>query len=76
MFLMGVLAGLFMLWYLFMVIPSFAVAIRRLHDAGFSAWWILISFIPFFGGITLLVFYLLDSQKGLNRWGMNPKGIS
>ncbi|MEA4910811.1 Inner membrane protein YhaI [bioreactor metagenome] len=75
-FLFGLITALYILWYLFMIIPSFAVAIRRLHDVGVSGWWILLSFIPFFGSLALLVFYFLDSQRGLNRWGTNPKGIS
>lgn len=74
-FLGGVLIGLYIIWYLFMIIPSLAVAFRRLHDAGFSGWWFLLGLIPFFGSVTLLVFYFLDSQKGINKWGINPKGL-
>ena len=40
-----------------LLIPQLAVMARRLHDAGKSAWWILIIFIPF-GAIVLLVFLL------------------
>jgi uncharacterized membrane protein YhaH (DUF805 family) len=55
-------------------IPSLAVSVRRLHDAGQSGWWLLIGLIPG-GGIVLLIFYVLDSQPGTNRWGPNPKGV-
>jgi uncharacterized membrane protein YhaH (DUF805 family) len=58
-----------------LIIPSLAVTVRRLHDAGHSGWWWLITFIPF-GGIVLLIFALQDSQPGDNQWGPNPKGIS
>ena len=54
------------------LVPSIAVAVRRLHDAGKSGWWLLISLIPF-GGIVLIVFYCLDSEPGANKWGPNPK---
>jgi len=58
-----------------LIIPSLAVTVRRLHDAGHSGLWWLITFVPF-GGIVLLIFALQDSQPGDNQWGPNPKGIS
>ena len=57
------------------LLPSFGVLIRRLHDSGKSGWWWLISFVPFVGAIVLLVFLCLDSQPGENRFGPNPKGL-
>jgi uncharacterized membrane protein YhaH (DUF805 family) len=57
------------------IIPGLAVTVRRLHDTGRSGWWILISFVPFVGGIILLVFTCLDSEPGTNLYGLNPKGI-
>lgn len=54
-------------------IPSLAVLFRRLHDAGHTGWWILISFIPFLGTVVLLVFCIQDSQPGVNKYGPSPK---
>ena len=34
---------------------AFTVAVRRLHDANFSGWWVLLNVIPQFGSIVLLV---------------------
>ena len=68
----GLLSGLFVLATF---IPSLAVTVRRLHDTDRSGWWILINFIPIVGAIVLLVFTLLDSQPGANRFGPNPKGV-
>ena len=56
-----------------MIVPSFAVLARRLHDTGRSGWWILIGLIPIIGTIVLFVFAVLDSQEGENRFGPNPK---
>lgn len=67
---MGLLSSLFVLAVL---LPSLAVLVRRLHDTGRSGWWILIAFVPFVGGIVLLVFTLMDSQPGTNQYGPNPK---
>ena len=57
-----------------MLIPSLAVSVRRLHDTDRSGWWILIGFVPVIGFIVLLVFFVMDSTPGSNRFGPNPKG--
>lgn len=47
--------------WLVLVPPSISVLIRRLHDAGHSGWWWLLTFVPF-GGIVLLVNVLQPSK--------------
>ncbi|OGR85014.1 MAG: hypothetical protein A2901_06065 [Elusimicrobia bacterium RIFCSPLOWO2_01_FULL_54_10] len=54
-------------------VPSLAVAIRRLHDTDRSGWWMLIGLIPVIGAIVLIVFMVMDSTPGDNRFGPNPK---
>ena len=61
------------LYSLFVLIPSIAVGVRRLHDTNRSGWWIVISLIPIIGVLVLLVFMCLDSQPGTNRFGANLK---
>ena len=68
----GLLSGLYSLA---VFIPSIAVTVRRLHDTNRSGWWFLIYFIPLVGAIVMLVFTVLDSQPGANRFGPNPKGV-
>lgn len=68
----GLLSGIYSLA---VIIPTLAVAVRRLHDTDRSGWWILISFVPFIGSIVLLVFYVMDGTPGQNRFGPNPKGV-
>jgi uncharacterized membrane protein YhaH (DUF805 family) len=55
-----------------LLLPSIAVAIRRLHDTSRSGWWILIGLIPIVGWIILIVFYCQDSH-GDNKYGPSPK---
>jgi len=55
------------------IVPSIAVAVRRLHDTGRSGWWVLIGFIPIIG-LVLIVFLIQDSAPGENEYGPNPKG--
>ena len=70
-----IISGLIALYALAVIIPSLAVAIRRLHDTGRSGWWMLISFVPLIGGIILLVFFAQDGEPGDNQYGPNPKSI-
>tara|TARA_Y100000588_G_C13774336_1_gene719573 strand:+ start:142 stop:513 length:372 start_codon:yes stop_codon:yes gene_type:complete len=66
----GFLGGIYALAIL---LPSIAVTVRRLHDTDRSGWWFFIVFVPLVGVIVLLVFMLLDSHAGENRFGSNPK---
>jgi uncharacterized membrane protein YhaH (DUF805 family) len=66
----GILTGLYSLA---IILPGLAVAARRLHDTGRSAWWLLIGLVPLVGPIVLLVFFVQDSQPGSNQYGPNPK---
>ena len=67
---------LFVLFIFALIVPTYAVTARRLHDTGRSGWWILINFIPYIGGIWLFVLTCLDSEPGTNKWGDNPKEIN
>lgn len=55
-------------------VPSIAVTVRRLHDAGFSGWLYLLNFVGL--SIVVLVLCVLDSKPGSNKWGPNPKGVT
>ena len=65
-----------LLFALAILIPGIAVAVRRLHDTDRSGWWLLIAFVPIVGTIVLLVFLLLDSNPGENRFGSSPKAVA
>jgi uncharacterized membrane protein YhaH (DUF805 family) len=66
--------GLLGIFALGIIVPTLAVVVRRLHDQDKSGWFILIQFIPYVGGIVMLVFMCLDGTKGENRFGPDPKG--
>ncbi|MDX1351747.1 MAG: DUF805 domain-containing protein [Thiomicrorhabdus sp.] len=61
------------LFSLGLLIPSLALSVRRLHDIGKSGWWLLLWLVPIVGWIILLVFYVLDSEKEENQYGISPK---
>jgi uncharacterized membrane protein YhaH (DUF805 family) len=53
-------------------LPSLAVQVRRLHDTNASGWWILLAFIPYLGGLIMLVWFCIPGTKGENRFGPDP----
>ena len=60
-------------WTLFVIIPSLAVLVRRLHDTNRSGWWLLLYLLPVIGAIVLFVFTLLPGTVGENDYGDDPK---
>ena len=55
------------------ILPSFAVTVRRLHDIDKSAWWLLLGLIPYIGGIILLILTALKTHPHPNKYG-TPDG--
>jgi uncharacterized membrane protein YhaH (DUF805 family) len=51
---------------LLLIIPSIAVAVRRVHDQDKSGWFIL---IPIYGFILMFI----EGTRGPNRFGPDPK---
>lgn len=62
---------LFILYGLFLFLPSLALAVRRLHDISLSGWWILLNWVPV-GGTVVFIFMLIPGTKGENEYGPDP----
>jgi uncharacterized membrane protein YhaH (DUF805 family) len=75
-FVSGTLATIFglliIVYSLGVLLPSIAVAIRRMHDTDRSGWWLLLGLVPLLG-IVILVFACLPGTVGDNRFGPDPK---
>lgn len=56
--------------------PNLSLQVRRLHDIGYSGLYMLIGFIPFVGGIWMIILMCTDSNPGPNRYGPCPKPIN
>lgn len=54
---------------LLVLLPSWAVLFRRLHDTDRSAWWLLLLLIPIVGWIVILIFNCQSGTPGENRFG-------
>ena len=84
--LLGTGGILYLLWWLGTIIPTTAVAIRRLHDRDMSGWWYgavyigsflpLVNILAMVGWLVLLVLFLLPGTDGPNRFGPDPKDPS
>ena len=68
--LFGIISSIYSIAVL---IPTIAVAIRRLHDIGKSGWFLLLAVIPIIGAIWLLVLFVTDGNPHENEYGPDPK---
>jgi len=57
------------------LLPTLAVGARRLHDIGWSGWWLLLYLVPVLGGLALLVFFIQKGRPGKNKYGVGPGTI-
>ena len=57
----------------FIMLPTLSATVRRLHDIGKRGEYIFVGLIPFFGGLTLLVYLCRDSMMEENEFGPSPK---
>lgn len=64
----GTATTMFLLVALALLLPSVAVAVRRLHDTDKSGWFYLVALIPYVGWIILLVLLILPAKEP-NRFG-------
>lgn len=54
------------IYYLAILIPSLAVAVRRMHDVGKSGWYLLIPIYSFILAVS-------EGTRGNNEYGPDPK---
>lgn len=62
-----------LLFGLFVLTPSLAVAVRRLHDQERTGTWVLLAIVPILGALILLVLMAQAGTPGPNRYGADPK---
>ncbi|MDR1054200.1 MAG: DUF805 domain-containing protein [Planctomycetaceae bacterium] len=55
------------------LVPYINLCIRRMHDIGQSGWLVLINSFPMIGPFIFLILCAINSQKGTNQYGPNPK---
>lgn len=71
--LLGVIGSLLAaLVSLALLVPTLALWVRRLHDTGKSALWLLLA-LTGLGTVVLIIFAILEGDQGDNQYGPNPK---
>jgi uncharacterized membrane protein YhaH (DUF805 family) len=63
---------LFTVFALGIIVPSLALTVRRLHDAGYSGLLALLFLIPYVGGLVILIFALLPSSPAGAKYDPIP----
>lgn len=66
-----IMFGIMSIISILLIVPSICVTVRRLHDIGYSGWWVLLGFAPI-ARFVVLVFTLMPSQPTVNKYDDNP----
>ncbi|HEX4326957.1 MAG TPA: DUF805 domain-containing protein [Burkholderiales bacterium] len=62
--------------YIILIWAGLALQVKRWHDRDKSGWWCLIAFVPFIGGLWVLVEAgCMRGTAGGNRFGGDPTGL-
>ncbi|MBO7494921.1 MAG: DUF805 domain-containing protein [Salinivirgaceae bacterium] len=59
--ILPIIAFVTWIWSLIILIPSLAMGARRLRDAGFSPWWLLL-LLTGIGGIILIILWIFPKK--------------
>ncbi|MFS8112810.1 DUF805 domain-containing protein [Rhizobium jaguaris] len=62
----GWLLGSFLL---VMAIPNWTATVRRLHDANWRGWWVLVCLVPYIGAIAVTIVCIFPSSPAAARFG-------
>jgi uncharacterized membrane protein YhaH (DUF805 family) len=63
---------LFAVFLFGILIPTLAVTVRRLHDAGYSGLFALLLLIPYLGSLIMMIFALLPSSPAGAKYDPTP----
>jgi uncharacterized membrane protein YhaH (DUF805 family) len=55
--------------YVFVIFYWISLEVRRLHDLGYSGWYILANFIPIAGLVLYIYLFFVSGKKESNKYG-------
>ena len=66
----SILLSLFVIgvYNLLALLPNISIMVRRLHDAGFSGWFLLLNFVPYVGSLIVFIMLVLPSKTHNNKY--------
>jgi uncharacterized membrane protein YhaH (DUF805 family) len=63
---------LFAVFFLGIIVPTLALTVRRLHDAGYSGLFALLLLVPYVGSLIIMIFALLPSSPAGAKYDPIP----
>jgi uncharacterized membrane protein YhaH (DUF805 family) len=63
---------LFAVFLFGIIVPTLALTVRRLHDAGYSGLMALLLLVPYLGGLIIMIFALLPSSPAGTKYDPVP----
>jgi uncharacterized membrane protein YhaH (DUF805 family) len=63
----------FAVFFLGIIVPTIALTVRRLHDAGYSGLFALLLLIPYLGSLIIMIFALLPSSPAGEIYDPRPE---
>jgi uncharacterized membrane protein YhaH (DUF805 family) len=63
---------LFAVFFLGIIVPTLALTVRRLHDAGYSGLFALLLLVPYLGSLIIMIFALLPSSPAGAKYDPVP----
>ena len=63
---------LFAVFFLGIIVPTLALTVRRLHDAGYSGLFALLLLVPYLGSLIIMIFALLPSSPAGAKYDPIP----
>jgi uncharacterized membrane protein YhaH (DUF805 family) len=67
-------SGIGIILWLVIAIAAWPVGAQRCRDFGWTGWAILITIIPFVGGLFAIALWFIPGTQGANRYGPDPLG--
>ena len=64
---------LFAVFFLGIIVPTIALTVRRLHDAGYSGLFALLLLVPYLGSLIMMIFALLPSSPAGEIYDPRPE---
>lgn len=59
-----------------LIVPSISLAVRRMHDVGWTGFMVLIPLIPILGSIIYFVLTVWPGTAGPNKYGIRDNGVA
>ncbi len=57
------------IYFIILLPPFIALSVRRMHDIGYSGWWVLLLLLPLFGWIWFFILTIRASEPIDNEYG-------